>query len=356
MQMRAKRVWCTLVLGSLLVMISSCGGTANGSKDGKATSGATTSGQTSRASWAAVVAAAKKEGSVNVYLGALWDVKGFEAKYPGIKVNVVNETSGTLDTRLDNERKAHAAGADVIVNSILQWWEGATKDGDILPLPKGPESAAWADSKDKLTNYYFNAFTYAAVIGWNTQLVPDGISNMNQVLSGKYKGQVATIDGTLSPGVMAQYTAWEDTYGKDFLDRLAAQNPNFYTTTPPMVQGLAAGENAVALIGAPPAYLALQAEGAPVAFTHLPGSPEYGNYAGIAGWARHPNAAAVFIDWMMSQEAQQIFATSFAGIVPGPHDVSPKIDPAYVVPYDSRDWPQSRQDQFKAQFNQVFSR
>src|SRR6202011_2812362 len=90
----------------------------------------------SAAEWTKIVAAAKKEGTVNLYSAQPAPlitrlVAGFKAAYPDIPIEFVRLTSGALQAKVDQERATNADGADVVITSEVAWSEAFAKDGNL---------------------------------------------------------------------------------------------------------------------------------------------------------------------------------------------------------------------------------
>ena len=102
-----------------------------------------------------------------------------------------------------------------------------------------------------------------------------------------------------------------DQLGEEGMAQLRDLNPVFYDTAVPAQQGLAAGEVAITLY----ATAQLQddaAAGAPVEFVvPTPAwSPPVLSY--ILGWAKHPNAAQLVLDYMATPAGQEAIAINGA--------------------------------------------
>lgn len=257
--------------------------------------------------WEDVIAAARDEGRVNYY-SVLDDdenarlAAAFEAKYPDIKVNVTRG-AGELPARVESEIRADADGADVFVMSDPSWF---SKSKDSLLEVNGPSVEGWHDdgwvAPDRAV--YQSAYPFSMLV-WNTDKFPNGFETWDDLIKPEVKGQLALrSDVTVSFAGFLEFQ--EDKLGSDYLKSTAAMDPKFYPSIVPMTQAVASGEVGVTNASTPSAVHKLQEQGAPIAAT-VP-SPSYWIQRGAAAIAtsKRPNAARVFLDFLMSEEGQQI--------------------------------------------------
>jgi iron(III) transport system substrate-binding protein len=300
--------------------------------------------------WQGIVDAANKEGKVTVYSVMLPNQndalkKGFEAKYPNITMDVVRVLA-EMDSKLDAERTTKAEGADVGAHVNYEWVVNAAKNGELTemvgPEARGPgwEGTPW--NVDGL--YQYSAFQILG-IGCNTNIVKTCPQSYKEALDPQYDHLIGVVD----PGtpVVTDFTVFlRDQLGEDGMQQLKDLHPVFYASAVPAQQGLAAGEVGITL------YATAQlkddaAGGAPVAF-QIPNpawSPPILSY--IVGWAQHPNAAQLVLDYMASPEGQTAIAINGASALDGiqgtlasVNDIKPvdvtKITADWAKPYQTQ--------------------
>src|SRR5215213_7079347 len=187
----------------------------------------------SSAEWDAVVAAAKDEGKVTFYTAQGLDqanqVKAaFEEAYPEITVDVVRDISSNLIPKLEAERQTGNGIADVYVSADTAWWQTTAADGHVIPMV-GPNFAAPEYDSAELVHdgAYFEVSAVVFGYGWNTELVPDGLSDMTDVLDPEFEGMVGVVEPSLE-ALVDFYKYLEEQYGTEFVEALAAQNPQVY--------------------------------------------------------------------------------------------------------------------------------
>ena len=128
---------------------------------------------------AELVAAATEEGKVTVYssqgLDALNQLAtNFEAKYPGIDVEIVRGIDSDLAPKVEAENQTGQGVADLYVNASLSWVQPHAEQGWFLPVD-GPELTGQGsyDAEQYVhEGNYFEVGSAVLTFGWNTDLYP----------------------------------------------------------------------------------------------------------------------------------------------------------------------------------------
>jgi iron(III) transport system substrate-binding protein len=309
--------------------------------------------------WPAVVVAAKKEGTVFFYgsmavpvLQRLAD--GFRKAYPDIKVEFTRMNGGPIIQRADQERTTGTDGADLIIGSEIAWMVERARQG-LFHKPMGPALANWP------SNFIFENGSYIAgayepwVLAYNTKLVSTPPRSYQDLLKPEFKDKlgIPQIPSTL---ILSWYAWLEQSQGADYPTRIMAQNPKVFISSPPLAQAIAAGEISASLLNNPSSIKTLMNSGAPINYT-VP-SPAYGFQllVGALSWSKRPNAALVFIDWLMSREGQTVWsgtgesASPLKGI-PGAAEVSSDIKF-----YNYTEWTPEVVKQYTEKWNRQYKR
>lgn len=308
-------------------------------------------------SWKDVVAAAEKEGGLLLYTNmvpalATKMAKDFNAQYPKIKLEFLRTTSGDMVPRLDQERASGAKGADVAINGEIDWFNARAKEGTLAPLGGPSIDKLPADATVGKDIGLVGVEPLAMSI--NTDLVkavPTAKEAYEMTLDPKYAGKVGVPDAVSVPA-MAYYAWLKETRGDKYLQNLGDQKPRIYDSSTPLAQAVASGEVAIGVYALRSTVEDLAKSGAPIKF--VPTDPAVGNpfYVGALGWAKHPNAARVFVDWTMSEAGQKSAWGTGLGASPigvaGSQDIK-QSQPLKVAGYTA----QAQQDS-EAQFNKNF--
>lgn len=308
--------------------------------------------------WAEVMQKAKSEGHINLYSVAVPQqaerlIQAFNRKYPEIRINHTRG-AGDLPPRVEAEGKAGADGADVFIWSDPLWYN--RNEEHLLPLdtPSAkafPKDGGWqVPSKAAII-----AFAPFGILVWNTSFVKEGLKDHRDLLRPELKGRIATREDVTA--VVAGYLDFlERQLGAEYLRAIGKQQPKFYPTLVPAVQAVAAGEVWAANIGSPTAVQDLKDQGAPIEWA-TPAPKGFANtwVAAVLRQSRRPNAALVFIDYVLSPEGQTVLngqrasGSAIRGL-PSTLDVSD-----YEV-FKPEDFPIEVRDRWRRKFDEYFPR
>jgi iron(III) transport system substrate-binding protein len=264
----------------------------------------------------ALVAAARKEGQVLVYTTLIVDqivrplIRAFQAQVPGIDIKFVRADSVALVVRLTNEAKANRTQADIWhlvdgVGPLVDAGIAATLD---LPSAKGL-SATYADPN----RHWVSTNLAVRSLAYNTTLVPPAQAPRGyaDLLEPRFKGKFAWNPNSVSGafgfiGTVLKHMG-EDK-GIAYLRALAKQD---ITPVPMAIRAVLdrviAGEYAIGLEMNGTHAAISASKGAPVAWVPLDPVSMTLQAAGMTSKAPHPNAARLFLDFMISRAGQDVF-------------------------------------------------
>lgn len=316
---------------------------------------ATTAESAAPPTWPEILAAANKEARVVLYTvqaPAVMDrIKAdFSKVFPGIQLEMNRVTSGQMISKLEQERKTGADGADAVITTDMVWLEERAKEG-VLKVPSGPAAKGWP-SAYLLSGAVTILALEPLVIVYNTELVKTPVVGYQDLLRPEFKGRLGTSD-LVAITVVAWYDWLEKTLGPDFIAKFAAQKPRLYVGTVPATQATISGEVAVSAFSNTSVSMPLIEGGAPLKVV-VP-SPSFGiRYAGGApGWSRRPNAAQAFMDYLMSQRGQTAWSGKGDAASPLPN-VPGSLNAATVSPFDPNGYPPAKVSEYRKKWNALF--
>jgi iron(III) transport system substrate-binding protein len=262
---------------------------------------------------------AKKEGKVVWYTtlaGASYGamLKAFEAKYPGISVDVYRADAYALGTKIIEEAGAGLHRVDVVETSpgtLLRPYEA----GLLQPF-KSPRLDQFPDDVKKKAPggsvYWVSCRESYVGFAYNKKEIPtsDVPKHFEDLLNPTLRDKLGiTIDSTGAKWMGAVSKAKGDKFVRTFIKKLGDQHVRFFQMSGrALLDVLIAGE-----IGASPVIFrnhALQAisKKAPVEWRPLDLVPTNAGSPALAARASHPHAALLFIDFILSPDGQKIFA------------------------------------------------
>ena len=291
-----------------------------------------------------LLADARAEGQLDIYTSNtdIDDlVDGFKKAYPGIKVNAFRANSETVLQRIQQESAAKRIANDLVdtddfeldtlsQQGLLANYQSPIRDS----LRKDAIFPGWTATR-------FNAF----VVGWNTKLVPAGQEprSFEDLADPKWKGKLA-MELSDFDWYMALHTylttkkGMSEAQADDLFKRLTA-NAKVVKGHTVMGELLSAGQFSVALsIYSHTVDKAAHKDGAPVAFRPIV-SPVIlrPNGAGLMRDAKHPAAALLWMDWVLTDGQKDIakaFRIPAQPNVPGFTDPVPAGTETFDVPQD----------------------
>lgn len=257
----------------------------------------------------ALYEAAKKEGAITFYCSVnpvltQRVVQAFNARYPGIRVDVIRLATGPLAKRYASEAEAGNVLADLLQLGDPFLMQEAFEKKWLASIEDLPAHAAFPAA--------FKGPGYAIVainthtISFNTTLVkPSEVAKWTDVLNPKWKGQIMSADFRNSPPLIDWAYLMMSTFGKEFLVDLAKQDIRWVSSTVPGTQQLAAGESAILMPNMRSVTFSVIDKGGPVDETTPLPSTGFEFQLGVSTKAAHPNAARLLANFIMSREGAE---------------------------------------------------
>ena len=274
--------------------------------------------------WEKTIEAAKKEGQVAVYISGYEEIlPEFQKEFPDIKVLPTTGRGSQVGQKLLAERRAEKYLADVVnaggVTTYQQLFPAKVFD-PIKPaflLPEITDASKWyqgkhhySDPENQYILNYVGTATYGS-ISYNTNLVtPKDFKSYWDLLAPKWKGKIISRDvriaGTGSGNARLFYHLPD--VGPSFIKKLYGEmDTTLFRDYRQGTDWLAVGKAAICFFCEADVS---KAQGLPVD-TFGPGVFKEGaglvtqfGTLGLINRAPHPNAAKVFINWLLSRKGQ----------------------------------------------------
>jgi iron(III) transport system substrate-binding protein len=273
---------------------------------------------------ARLIEGAKKEGRLVWYTAlnaadADMLTKRFEEKYSFIKTQSLRLGTFQLLTKIQTEVRAGAFRGDVIeiagnAGHILK------KDG-VFAKYVSPESRFYPDSVKDPDQTWTSFFINTHVLVYNTSLVSKNElpRTFSETINPKWKNKIIMSDDFDTFGMMLKVMGRDK--GLDFMRRLAAQGVEMRDSYSLAVQGVSTGEVPLGLNLYGTRTEEFKKKGAPVDWVPMEFVLASLEPLAVGANAANPNSARLFVDFLLSKEAQDLMRQRFR--IPSRPDVPP---------------------------------
>lgn len=326
--------------------------------------------------WSKVVAAARKEGVVTLYSTAfVADIgtrisRDFLNQF-GIRVEILSGNGRSLMERIVLEQSMKRQIADVFniggagSTSDLVLKGGADRIAHELPALRNKDAFRVNPVYSPGGEIVVWVVAYSTIV-FNANLVKgqDEPRSYKDLLAPKWKGQILGPDPRTTGGSHFFYVPrFYKALDLEYYRGLARQEIKEFGGNPrEAIRMLARGEYAFYVGGSADVVAPIMAEGAPLKMPDLAEGAmvNLGNILVVKG-APHPNAARVFVNWLMSPEGQRSYA-EVAASTPSRKDVpdflhpAARINPQKTLPrtWEFEEW--AIKDQAAKTMEQVFGK
>lgn len=280
--------------------------------------------------WETVLREAKKEGQVVVWGPPGTNARqalteGFRKSHPSISILYSGGTGSKVSPKLLRQRRAKKYLVDVHIGGTTTMLTTLRPSGSLDPirpsliLPEVVNPAQWlkgrldfSDEAGRLNLVFTSAVKVPIAI--NPKLVNlDEIRSYRDLLDPKWTGKIAMRDPTTAGPGLATVTYWfaHQAMGKEFIrDLFVKQKVVFGRNDRQLLEWTYRGRYAIVISPSELAAKTLETKGVHV---DLVGADQFkeGSYltaafgsVALINRAPHPNAAKVYINWLLSRRAQ----------------------------------------------------
>ena len=277
-----------------------------------------------KAKWEATLAAAEKEGELNVSgpAGKIWrdELMEFQKAYPKIKISVTPAASRDFWPRVIKEREVgqnlwdlRVGGADTQVYQLAE--KGELADiRKMLMFPEVADENNWYGGFEHMftdnarkTALSFGVYS-SPLAHYNPKFIKEGeIKSFKELLDPKWKGKIAMVDPRGGATAVSMAIVYQK-FGPEFLtELLVKQQPVIVTNPRQILDWFISGKYPIAM-GIPNSSVQQ--------FAQSGVTIEMGEISGLDIWSvgvcgiqvleprPHPNATAVFVNWLLTKDVQ----------------------------------------------------
>lgn len=235
----------------------------------------------------------------------------FTSMFPGVKVNVLRTTGQVQFQRLNQEIRAGTIQADAYSNYAEAHLVELAKHGQLATFqPENFAKLVPAITEMGRKDMWWPTSLAPVALGYNTNLVKESEApdSWHALHDPKWKGQAAIGHPGFSGSVGLWCMAMERTFGWEFFDKLAKNDPQIGRSIVDGYNLILSGERKIALV---PTALTDEAaqKGSPVKTVH----PKEGTLLAVGPTAilkaaPHPNAARLFVEFLFTKEYSEMLS------------------------------------------------
>jgi ABC-type Fe3+ transport system substrate-binding protein len=279
---------------------------------------------------------AKTEGALVFYTGAgpagaKAAAEAFEKRFPGIMVTGTGGFSNVLDAEIDRQLKDNKVTADFAQFQTIHDYHRWDKAGALLHFkPEGFEQVFPA-MKDK-NGAWVAVNAIPMLYGYNSDKVQeaDVPKSALDFLKPMFRGQIVTVYPTDDDATLYNFELIVRKYGWDYMKKYMANEPYFIQGHRDVAARVRSGADFVSFdisggAGGPLKAVMSEKERSPVFFTAI----------GILKNAPHPNAAKLYLSWLLSNEQQGRNPAAYSprSDLPPPAGMPPLSSPRFANGY-----------------------
>lgn len=336
--------------------------------------------------WQKILVKAQREGRVVIYGPPIAEARrgvseGFQKAYPGIKVEYTALAGAQASPKIEAERRAgiymvdlYIGGTSTVLTTGLRQFVVPIKPFLIHPEVINPE--VWREGRldfsddDNELNLTFTVAALALVI-YNSNIV-DAVKIKSisywEFTRPEWKGKIIIRDPRVVGSGQALATFWylHPELGIEFIKRLAANEVIISRDARFITEAVARGKYSIGMSPDFASAIEMQKEGMPLQWLEdMKEGTHVGSSFGAVSFidkAPHPNAASIFLNWLLGKEGQTIWskASGYASRrldVPTEHvmpQVLLKTGGKYLFRSDTENVVR-RREEIVPQLNKIFS-
>jgi iron(III) transport system substrate-binding protein len=269
---------------------------------------------------------AKKEGKLVFYTTMdlpqnIEVVRDFAQKYPFLKLELLPLGAETLVKRIQDTAHSTISNWDILLGggSAFQPLLAANLLVSYLSPQREAISEPLNDTEGYWSGYHINPF----VLGYSTTLVKQEEipKTYDELLEPRWKGNRIAIDSTAHGLLRGLAVAWGEEKAVAYLKQLAEQQPVMASVSIMAVDSVHTGDVAMVIARAPVIQGYKKKLQSPIDWISLEPTVAQIDAVMLSARSPHPNAARLFVDFVLSKEGQ----SSLSGVqqIPVRRDMPP---------------------------------
>ncbi|MCL4767981.1 MAG: extracellular solute-binding protein [Hyphomicrobiaceae bacterium] len=264
----------------------------------------------------ALVAAASKEGAVTIYTANQLEseqqlAKRFNTRFPDVKIEIVRAPGSRLIARVDAEAASGKLAADIIEFSD----SGLAKSYEKLLADYAPANAGKYPAEIRaISAKMWPKTAWGYVLAYNKALVKNPPKSWADLSKPDFDEKLGWIPAGAGGTSWTLAMFQRKVLGESEWKNLATKQPVMHPSDSPLLAAVIRGEVRVVPLKTNSIIPAMK-DGAPIGIVYpADGVPMTVSVAGISATAPHPNAARLYLDWILSEEGQETWVNNSGGM------------------------------------------
>jgi iron(III) transport system substrate-binding protein len=234
-------------------------------------------------------------------------ISAFNEEEPDIAVEVFRAGTGDLRARIAAEQSTGDIGADVLLAADVPTFE-SYKEQDLFREFTPSDADALLEVATDPDGYYVGTRIIPTVIAYNTGDVDEPPTSWTELTEPDYVERIVLPNPDISGAAAFNASAWSlhPDLGPEWIEALGANNPQVAESNGPVAQAVAEGARPIGIVVD---YLVrdLAAAGSPIGVSYPEeGVPFITQPGAVFADAQDPEAAELFLDFIVSQRGQEI--------------------------------------------------
>ena len=261
-----------------------------------------------------VIDGARKEGQLVFYSGipipdAQAILTALEKKYPFIKTTFYRSTGPALVSRIQTEQRAGTHIWDVMNSTGFEPY--VLLEQGYFAKYESAERKVFPEGHKDNDGFWATMYTTPMIVSYNTKLVApaDLPKDYADLLGPKWKGRLG-LDSSDFEWYANLRKIWGAEKAQKFLEGLRKQDVRLVQGRALLTELLSAGDFAVLVNNFLQNSIEAKRKGSPVEFLALDPVISAAGLVGINRLSPHPNAARLFVDFVLSKEGQELIVKS----------------------------------------------
>jgi ABC-type Fe3+ transport system substrate-binding protein len=253
---------------------------------------------------------AKAEGALTIYAGAgpagaKAGAEAFEKRFPGIKVTATGGFSNVLDQEVDKQIKEKKVAVDYVQFQTIADYNRWDRAGELLRFK--PEGFDQVLDPMKARNGAWVAVNANPIFyGYNPEKVKDADAPKSALdfLKAPFRGKMVTAYPADDDATLYRFVLFAQAYGADYLKKYLANQAYFIQGHRDVAARIKAGDSWISFDVTNGSQGPGPGGGLKLAVPTKDKIPVFFTAGGILKHGPHPNAAKLYVSWLLSKEVQ----------------------------------------------------